>query len=1424
MQREGLNPQIESEYKDPIQEQAVDFDDDEDAGFEFEQSKDSAEIVENKTKQWADSWLEQVYNNPPAKGSIDGFRADHYLVSILDELTGGQSPDSFEDNRITPAYQTAVETFYTRVVDFAETKINSDEDQERTQLFLKNINKCFFSASGGTADHMSFLHHLLFTSKINRIPELQGWAGQKFTGEMVYKLSFCDAETVDNLIQEVKDCPVAQLVDVIEQLKAVGAHSLAQAYSEESGYDNTIKIIRALKESSRSPLVSYAADSALVRLGQEEENPSYSFITTHATKRDSRLPEKLSEQLAQNHKRLSKQIKADIPIYEGGVFAQISKDTVGILDHSNMLYAVGAIDVKALNTVAKIPPESIKNIKEFIRNIRTPNPTELRELLGVTIQNILEPRQDKKFIPVSDLPRLFYNIAPVIPEKEYRALFSEIVKAEKREDSILEQRWHSQKSAENTNEELTDKFLDVFENIAPTLALLQSSEWEWAGAEWSKYLEAKKRLAQSSGEGRDSIRDKDLVFGVAADFAERLRLILEYRKDDLPKIEELRGMMRDLVNAKINLHQYHAYSWDNLSKENNAGLNDSLKKEFGVYNIAMGNFAKHYKQFSQCLNTFLEKVEQEQEGDLKSVHFTRISQLVKDKHLMPFAASDTADMPILLADLHRPGLRVQVEQDLGISLTELTLATQIHFLRFLAGQNVEGYERLKAVLQQSEGFKTELLNSFLAVSENVSYGEGILTVAESVKTDVELAGIFFGRYNKFLESMNKTADYLCLVNKGIFTETDLTRQDVVPTLLTRANEMIREAAERLPDLSQKERTEAIKEIIANFDHQEKATAELLVHFRMASEDIRNELKKRSIAETGNIEDYIIRYEPDQFKLEMDEILAAMPEKERLLSQAAIQREGEMMPQRLTSDRIQTDRDLILEELENFDKHYQTMSSVDSASAERYKEYFIKNKPELEKKLRKLNRLLVLQKAFESSFQKLLNGGNEAALPKKFLASLEKEAQEIKPELMANAIRPYFPVGISKDMPNWKAAMEGQLKAAKPVDIYNYLFWLQNQNRPIELMVCDEIQASNYAELYGVSEAEARATALQIGQNEREFYNSVIEEFGLNNLHLKDYKTFKEEIGEDKINQYRKLCEGLAKNSLLRPAFLAMFQESVAGSGGDAEKFLSYALEEVSWVLARGGTKISHRNEAKYDVIAALVKNLEALAKREGLELAAIINDEKLVPILNTVVAGLQNTLTSNKGSSIEQKAYFDSAFESLKLVIGELRKQQKGPLVLKVEKFKPVFDFYCSSATSQSFGFRQKGDKGQTSVMKFREPYSTYFYKDGAEVFLNSDQVVASPDGLPAGKILALDSRVQQQYAEAVLKPLITNYFKVLQNLSTDSIYFINIGKTKEQLMSEASEESTVVGLLRFIQKYIVKPSLPQESTVELQQAEELAA
>lgn len=180
--------------------------------------------------------------------------------------------------------------------------------------------------------------------------------------------------------------------------------------------------------------------------------------------------------------------------------------------------------------------------------------------------------------------------------------------------------------------------------------------------------------------------------------------------------------------------------------------------------------------------------------EFQTVRFSPYTLISKDPNMVPFNVDiDSEELSLLIQYLHEPKLKNNIERDLGIKFSEIPLRSQIHFLRFLAGQDSSGFNRLRTILQKHSDISNKILNSFLACAENVGYSESILTIAENFDTDTAQA-----IYDKYLEISSASEQ----IRDFIYRQTNITGitdnqiQKITQKLLHRANEILKSFAQK----------------------------------------------------------------------------------------------------------------------------------------------------------------------------------------------------------------------------------------------------------------------------------------------------------------------------------------------------------------------------------------------------------------------------------------------------------------------------------------------------------------------------------------------------------------------------------------------------------------------------------------------------
>ncbi len=176
------------------------------------------------------------------------------------------------------------------------------------------------------------------------------------------------------------------------------------------------------------------------------------------------------------------------------------------------------------------------------------------------------------------------------------------------------------------------------------------------------------------------------------------------------------------------------------------------------------------------------------ESDLKKIHVEKYEDVVTDSKLNPFTKPEDENLPLLLQHLHRPEMRLKTEEDLDISLLEIPLRSQIHFLKYLSGQDNSGFERIRNVLHAKKEESTLILKCFLANAEDPRYSEALLTLAE--RLDAKTAAAVFGKYAEIADASERARGYIQEHFSGRESFDQARVNSVVRRLLHHGNEFL----------------------------------------------------------------------------------------------------------------------------------------------------------------------------------------------------------------------------------------------------------------------------------------------------------------------------------------------------------------------------------------------------------------------------------------------------------------------------------------------------------------------------------------------------------------------------------------------------------------------------------------------------------
>lgn len=601
--------------------------------------KELSAETKRKIKEWSLSWFQsRDLSQPPKDRHRDLNSVAREVELSIAEMIGPEEKERVEERFLPPRYRAGVEVFLNELVAYTK-EISRAHGQEAAADFLNNIHEDLFGFSPNITNHLSMESMIVFASKANREPEIRGWFGQDAVGEAVYELSFASPDYIREVFQHILKRPTEEVMDVIYQLRTMGADAIANGSWAEKAFERIYEFLESVAQNNKSPLLKYAAELSLKRLRNEEEDPSLGVITYRGNQNAGRLSEAASAEETEQSNLLARRMNPDLPT-DNYSFFKIASDAVAAFDATRLPMRIAHIRVEDLPGPAEQEPLRVRRILAHL------------ERLGPT-------------------PRILDFIT--------------------------------------------------------------------------------KRIGGFKPGAMGQIKlFKKLGISNSSDQAEIKKTLEEYLSSTLTKIEAV----------------------------------------------------------------------------VPKVRFEEYDRIPEDPELNPFLSKKEDNLPLLLQHLHQPDLRRHIEADLGIQLADLPLREQVHFLRYLAGRDTAGFDRLRNALKHQSANARDVMTSFLSCAEDTRYGDAVLELAE--KLPPEIARTVFGKYRQIAEASERVRQYVRenFQKQGEHDESKVNQ--IVRHLLRRGNGL-------LVDIAAKQGSPNFEEVVERLDRVKAELFLFAASFKVASE-------------------------------------------------------------------------------------------------------------------------------------------------------------------------------------------------------------------------------------------------------------------------------------------------------------------------------------------------------------------------------------------------------------------------------------------------------------------------------------------------------------------------------------------------------------------------------------------------------------
>lgn len=792
----------------------------------------------------------------------------------------------------------------------------------------------------------------------------------------------------------------------------------------------------------------------------------------------------------------------------------------------------------------------------------------------------------------------------------------------------------------------------------------------------------------------------------------------------------------------------------------------------------------------------------------------------------------------------------EFHEKIGFRFNNLSFPAQAWFLEY--SRTHKGID--SRIYNFARKYNEYGLRTFISLDVNRDMGDRILSIGESLENQPHIGQALFSEFTDIIENSDQVIEKVTQLYNDIFFEIKLDKNQIRETILRHGHDLLLRASQGLESASSEDKGDIVKKLIQDLREQDNARQKSLEELKQVATQLNTRYEELGTSLIGK-----------KIQQEIDESLEQLsPE----LNPKAVEfiQGGIRKHKRYDSQRIRT----IIEGLKmNYtlsdedERIMRQVSGFSDAEINRLRERLEQeDRPKYEPAVKKYEELLKFQLAFEQKLESLIFGQEPARLPREFSQEIKQKIESYEPTLTEKD-NAYWPVGVSSDPP------KAEEIHARPIDSLLYLFWLQNQRQKSEFMVVDTIQETNYELLPEDKKPEnPREAAMENGRRDKRWYRAAINIFDLNNVQMVNYQELE---NSQKTRQALQLVEKLERES---PAIARAIEKTIEESIGrkvqkgeeltpeEREALKKYGKAEIAFVLAKGGKKIGHEKEYRFDIIARLMPIYQALKEhvtgvqkivrskdREqalidlGLYLAYYQNYPKVFH-LDAELAEVKQEL--NRQSQIKKskrKTAFPEELTKLSQEINDLNRKSE-ELVTKIRmlekqgdkrKVKDLNDNIRAlnlsrgrpeqiiSEWKKTAGFVLKKDWfkelklpefsypiAASGFEGFREPYSIYKGEQFLEVLIEANQVIASTDMMAAAKLLIQDAKTQLRYFDRVLKPLLVNFYLATSESKTEAT---------KKFIEDTKDVKTISDLIEIIQRKIIWPI-----EIELKQGEQKTA
>lgn len=625
----------------------------------------------------------------------------------------------------------AASVFFEELIDFTITKERDKSDS--LERYGANIESVILRTLGGTwkTSGLTISEEILLATRSAESPLLRRHLFPSLAHEAAARLGEAEERDILRIAADFSQEGPGTALSLIRTFSAL-AESVVFDENKRQSLDHMGVILRAMAESDIA-VVHFAALHAVGSLAPTAE-ARRAYRPIERAKEMVTTPEK-----KRGTDRLTRTIIRNISdTDDDSTVARVASDAIVFRDRDSSAHAACIVPAELLNHLEAIDSsrdwKSIHIVRKILESDRRGSLT--RKETGQVISDLAKYLfDDGALADTEGLSRTFSSLSDALTQTQWKGLLDDTARirhcyaATWKERDRVDERYAAE-------EKLRGK--DILIQVIDT--------------------------TETASSGHRDIPDS------AIDLARRLREALttdnidsgiEYLERWLEETSKIDGSFRKTVSEKLRLFwktSAEAIQREFLDKQK---AEAAVRRRLDISDIekrreeTLGYLAKEASGFRNDALAYVQARidEAKSKRDLLLVTPESYETLLSLQQLTPFRKPNEENVR-LLQNLHAP----EGTDLLGIDFSRLPLRAQIHFLSFRGKEKTSDAERFRLALKKHEAIADDLAYSFLATAEGPEYGEIILSLAESL--DSEVLGPILKKYVEITKDTDSVADYV----------------------------------------------------------------------------------------------------------------------------------------------------------------------------------------------------------------------------------------------------------------------------------------------------------------------------------------------------------------------------------------------------------------------------------------------------------------------------------------------------------------------------------------------------------------------------------------------------------------------------------------------------------------------------------------